>query len=161
MWPHTFPGEKQDVLPQQSKNTFRFHCRQCHTTVYTLPYLDAPIRIIFRPPTTLMRQRVHPIVQDLLTRMQRRLTLFKWLTNNVAGVSMLVARSTCHIAFIRSVVDYLSPSPSQLPKTALEPIEKFQNKSMRLILGCPISTITYSLLDAFPLLIFLLTTLTS
>ncbi|XP_063603272.1 uncharacterized protein LOC134779200 [Penaeus indicus] len=38
------------------------------------------------------------------------------------------------------LVDYLSPTLSQLSKTALEPLEKFQNKVMRCILGCPMST---------------------
>ncbi|XP_037772401.1 uncharacterized protein LOC119568073 [Penaeus monodon] len=45
-----------------------------------------------------------------------------------------------YTAFIRSVVDYLSPTLSQLSKTALDPLEKFQNKVMRCILGCPVST---------------------
>lgn len=99
-------------------------------------YLGAPVRIT--PPIP-ARQRVHPIVQDLLARLQRRLTPLKWLTNYAAGVSVPVAR-TIYIAFIRSVIDYLSPSLCQLSKTTLQPLEKFQNQAMRLILGCPVST---------------------
>ncbi|XP_076036221.1 uncharacterized protein LOC143022108 isoform X1 [Oratosquilla oratoria] len=99
-------------------------------------YLGAPVRIT---PSIPARQRVHPIVQDLLTRLQRRLTPLRWLTNNIAGVSIPVAR-TIYITFIRSVVDYLSPALSQLSKTTLQPLEKFQNQAMRLILGCPTTT---------------------
>ena len=99
-------------------------------------YLGAPVRIT---PSIPARQRVHPIVQDLLARLQRRLTPLKWLTNYAAGVSIPVAR-TIYIAFIRSVIDYLSPSLCQLSKTTLQPLEKFQNQAMRLILGCPVST---------------------
>ncbi|XP_063861761.1 uncharacterized protein LOC135101552 [Scylla paramamosain] len=47
---------------------------------------------------------------------------------------------TIYTAYIRSVVDYLSPALVQLPKTTLEPLKKFQNTVMRLILGCPMST---------------------
>ncbi|XP_047502951.1 uncharacterized protein LOC125048330 [Penaeus chinensis] len=99
-------------------------------------YLGAPARV---HPTVPARQRVHPIVQELLTRLQRRLEPLHWLTNNAAGVSIPVARNI-YTAFIRSVVDYLSPTFSQLSKTALDPLEKFQNKAMRCILGCPMST---------------------
>lgn len=99
-------------------------------------YLGAPVRI---PSTTPTRQRVHPIVHDLLTRLQQRLTPLRWLLNNATGVSIPVAR-TIYITFIRSVIDYLSPALVQLPKTTLEPLDKFQNTVMRLILGCPMST---------------------
>ena len=99
-------------------------------------YLGAPVRI---SPSLPARQRVHPIVQDLLARLHRRLTPLKWLTNSTAGVSIPVAR-TVYIAFIRSVIDYLSPALCQLSRTALQPLEKFQNQAMRLILGCPAST---------------------
>ncbi|RUM30837.1 MAG: hypothetical protein DSY42_03735, partial [Aquifex sp.] len=37
-------------------------------------------------------------------------------------------------------VDYLSPALIQLLRAALEPLEKFQNRLMRIILGCPMST---------------------
>lgn len=99
-------------------------------------YLGAPVRIT---PAIPARQRVHPIVQDLLARLQRRLTPLKWLTNYAAGLSIPVAR-TLYIAFIRSVIDYLSPSLCQLSRTTLQPLEKFQNQAMRLILGCSAST---------------------
>lgn len=42
--------------------------------------------------------------------------------------------------FIRSVIDYLSPALIQLPKSALDSLDKFQNRVMRFILGCPSST---------------------
>ena len=99
-------------------------------------YLGAPVRIT--PPIP-VRQRVHPIIQDLLARLQQRLTPLMWLTHTVAGVSIPVAR-TIYITFIRSVVDYLSPALCQLSRTVLQPLEKFQNRAMRLILGCPGST---------------------
>ena len=99
-------------------------------------YLGAPVRIT---PSIPARQRVHPIVQDLLVRLQRRLTPLRWLTNPAAGISIPVAR-TIYITFIRSVVDYLSPALCQLSRTVLQPLEKFQNRAMRLILGCPGST---------------------
>jgi len=99
-------------------------------------YLGAPVRIT---PAIPARQRVHPIIQDLLHRLDQRFVPFKWLTNNAAGISIPLAR-TIYIAFIRSVIDYLSPALSQLSKTSLQPLEKFQNKVMRYILGCPTST---------------------
>jgi len=69
--------------------------------------------------------------------LHRRLEPLHWLTNNAAGVSIPVARNI-YTAFIRSVVDYLSPALSQLSRTVLDPLENFQNKIMRCILGCPI-----------------------
>lgn len=98
-------------------------------------YLGAPVCL----PRTVRAQRVHPIIQDLLDRLHRRLAPLKWLVNNTSGISIPVAR-TVYIAFIRSVIDYLSPALIQLPQEALKPLEKFQNKAMRLILGCPVST---------------------
>jgi len=99
-------------------------------------YLGAPVRVT---PAIPARQRVHPLVSGLLHRLQQRFTPFKWLTNNATGISIPVAR-TLYIAFIRSVVDYLSPALCQLSKTTLQPLEKFQNQVMRYILGCPAST---------------------
>lgn len=99
-------------------------------------YLGVPVRVT---PSIPARQRIHPIIQDLLYRLEKRFTPFKWLTNNAAGISIPLAR-TIYLAFIRSVIDYLSPTLSQLSKTSLEPLEKFQNKVMRYILGCPAST---------------------
>ena len=99
-------------------------------------YPGAPVRILSSTPA---RQRVHPVVQDLLTRLQLRLTPLRWLLNNSTGISIPVAR-TIYTTYIRSVVDYLSPALVQLTKSTLEPLEKFQKKVMRLILGCPMST---------------------
>ncbi|KAG0714003.1 hypothetical protein GWK47_014959 [Chionoecetes opilio] len=45
-----------------------------------------------------------------------------------------------YVTFIRSVIDYLSPALIQLPHTSLDPLDKFQNRVMRVILGCPLST---------------------
>lgn len=53
-----------------------------------------------------------------------------------AGVPIPVAK-TIYIAFFRSVVDYLSPAFCQLSKTVLQPLKKFRNQAIRLILGCP------------------------
>lgn len=105
-----------------------------HCTQYI--YLGAPVRIT---PAMPARQRIHPIVKDLLDRLEKRFIPIKWLANNMRGVSIPVARNI-YIAFLRSVVDYLSPALCQLPKTSLEPLEKFQNRVMRFILGCPSST---------------------
>ena len=99
-------------------------------------YLGAPVKIT---PALAARRQVHPIISDLLARLQRRLKPLQWLTNHSSGISIPVAR-TIYIAFIRSVVDYLSPALIQLPRAALEPLEKFQNAAMRVILGCPMST---------------------
>ncbi|MPC28548.1 hypothetical protein E2C01_021757 [Portunus trituberculatus] len=99
-------------------------------------YLGVPVRILSSTPA---RQRDHPVVHDLLTQLQLCLASLRWLLNNTTGVSIPVAR-TIYTAYIRSVVDYLSPTLVQLPKSTLEPLEKFQNIVMRLILGCPMST---------------------
>ena len=87
-------------------------------------YLGSPVRVL---PTTPARQRVYPIVQELLTRSYRRLEPLRWLTNDAAGVSIPVARNI-YTAFIRSVVDYLSPALSQLSRTVLDPLENFKVK---------------------------------
>lgn len=109
-------------------------------TQYT--YLGAPVRVT---PAIPARQRIHPIVQDLLNRLERRFTPVKWLANNVRGVSIPVL-NTIYIMFLRSVIDYLSPALCQLSRTALQPLEKFQNRVMRFILGCPASTRTVNML---------------
>ena len=105
-----------------------------HCTQYT--YLGAPVRIT---PAIPARQRIHPIVKNLLDRLEPRFTPIKWLATNATGASIPVLR-TLYILFLRSVVDYLSPALSQLPRKALGPLEVFQNRVMRFILGCPLST---------------------
>ncbi|MPC18494.1 hypothetical protein E2C01_011379 [Portunus trituberculatus] len=104
-------------------------CTQYH-------YLGAPVKI---SPARPAGRQAHPLVRDLLDRLQSRLTPLRWLTNNSSGIFIPIGR-TIYITFIRSVVDPVSPALIQLPKTALEPIENFQNKAMRIILGCPMST---------------------
>ena len=69
------------------------------------------------------RRRVHPIIQEL-HRLDHRFVPFKWLSNSIAGISIPLA-GTIYIAIILSVIDYLSPVLSQLPKTSLQPLEKF------------------------------------
>ncbi|XP_076062452.1 uncharacterized protein LOC143037784 [Oratosquilla oratoria] len=105
------------------------HCAQ-----YT--YVGAPVRIT---PATPARQRIHPLVKSLLDRLEPRFAPIKWLANNAVGISIPVAR-TLYILLLRSIVDYLPPALCQLPKPALEPLEKFQNRVMRFILGCFLST---------------------
>ncbi|XP_076030944.1 uncharacterized protein LOC143019134 [Oratosquilla oratoria] len=105
-----------------------------HCTQYT--YLGAPVRIT---PATPARQRIHPLVKSLLDRLEPRFAPIKWLANNAVGISIPVAM-TLYILLLRSIVDYLSPALYQLPKPALEPLEKFQNRVMRFILGCSLST---------------------
>ena len=99
-------------------------------------YIGAPVRIPAAPPA---RRQPHPIVRDLLDRLQCRLRPLQWLTNNSTGISIPVAR-TSYVTFIRSVIDYLSPALIQLPKSSLQPLETFQKKAMRVILGCSLST---------------------
>ena len=98
-------------------------------------YLGAPMHI----PRSTPGQRSHPVVQDLVNRLQKRLAPLRWLTNNAAGISIPVA-TAIYVTFIRSVVDYLSPALSQLPRASLQPLETFQNEAMRVILGCHVST---------------------
>ena len=105
-----------------------------HCTQYT--YLGAPVRVT---PAIPARQRIHPIVKDLIGRLEPRFAPIKWLATKATGVSIPVAR-TLYKLFLRSVIDYLSPALVQLPRKALEPLEKFQNRVMRFILGCPLST---------------------
>ena len=87
------------------------------------------------PTVTPVRREVHPVVQELLDRLNSRLTPLKWLTSNNSDISIHVAR-TIYVTFIRSVI---SPALIQIPTSALEPLEKFQNRVMRIILGCPMS----------------------
>ena len=47
--------------------------------------LGAPVTILSSTPA---RPPVHPVVQDLLTRLQLRLTPLRWLLNNSTGVSI-------------------------------------------------------------------------
>lgn len=101
-------------------------------------YLGTPVHIT---PGLPARQRVYPIIHDLLYRLEQRFVPFKWLTNNAAGISIPLARTvTVYATFIRLVLDYLSPALCQLSRTCLEPLEKFQNRVMRYILGCSTST---------------------
>ncbi|XP_066980707.1 uncharacterized protein [Macrobrachium rosenbergii] len=105
-----------------------------HCTQYT--YLGAPVRIT---PAIPARQRIHPMVKNLLDRLEPRFTPIKWLASRTTGISIPVAR-TLYILFLRSVVDYLSPALIQLPRQALQTLEQFQNRVMGFILGCPPST---------------------
>ncbi|XP_068207780.1 uncharacterized protein, partial [Palaemon carinicauda] len=131
------PGKSRIFSPRPARNLPEFTVGNNVVPLCTqYIYLGAPVRIT---PSIPARQRVHPIVQDLLARLQRRLTPLKWLTNYSAGVSIPVAR-TIYIAFLRSVIDYLSPALCQLSRSTLQPLEKFQNQAMKLILGCPAST---------------------
>ncbi|MPC48412.1 hypothetical protein E2C01_042184 [Portunus trituberculatus] len=66
-------------------------------------YLGAPVRISAALPA---RCQSHPIVLDLLERLQRRLRPLQWVTNNSSNISIPVARSI-YITFIRSVIDSL------------------------------------------------------
>ena len=99
-------------------------------------YLGAPVRIT---PAIPARQRIHPIVKNLLDCLQSRFASVKWLATNATGVSIPVVR-TLYILFLPSAVGYLSPALSQLSRKALEPLDKFQNRVMRFIRGCTLST---------------------
>ena len=98
-------------------------------------YLGAPVKISSIIPAG----QLHPLISNLLARLQARLKPLQWLTNHSSGISIPVAKNI-YVSFIRSVVDYLSPALIQLPRTALDPLEKFQNRALRIILGCPMST---------------------
>ncbi|XP_068245268.1 uncharacterized protein [Palaemon carinicauda] len=131
------PGKNRIFSPSPARNLPEFTVGNDIVPLYTqYIYLAAPVRIT---PSIPARERVHPIVQDLLARLQRRLTPLNWLTNYSAGVYIPVTR-TIYIAFNRSVIDYLSPALFQLSRSTLHPLEKFQNQAMRFILGCPAST---------------------
>ncbi|XP_068245269.1 uncharacterized protein [Palaemon carinicauda] len=131
------PGKNRIFSPKPARNLPEFTVGNDIVPLCTqYIYLGVPVRIT---PSIPARERVHPIVQDLLARLQRRLTPLKWLTNYSAGVYILVTR-TIYIAFNRSVIDYLSPALFQLSRSTLQPLEKFQNQAMRFILGCPAST---------------------
>ncbi len=88
-------------------------------------YLGAPVKISTVFPAG---RQAHPLIRDLLDRLQRRLQPLQWLTNSSSGISIPVAR-TIYITFLRSVVDYLSLALVQLPRTALEPLEKNSEQS--------------------------------
>ncbi len=88
------------------------------------PGAGDPVRISLVLPA---RRQAHPIVRDLLDRLQRRLRPLQWLTHNSSGISIPVAR-IIYVSFIRSVVDYLSPALIQLPRGALEPLEVFKTE---------------------------------
>ena len=77
-----------------------------HCTQYI--YSGAPVRITAAIPA---RQRIHPIVKDLLDRLEQHFIPIKWLPNNMRGVSIPIAR-TIYVVFLRSVVDYLSSALS-------------------------------------------------
>ncbi|MPC46152.1 hypothetical protein E2C01_039860 [Portunus trituberculatus] len=55
------------------------------------------------------------------------------------GISIPVAR-TIYVTFIRSIVNHLYPAIVQLPKSCLLPLEVLQNKVLRILFGCPMST---------------------
>lgn len=87
------------------------------------------------PPTYFQDNEFTPLLK-YLDRLQHCVLPVKGLTNNA---SFPIAR-TPYMLFLQSVVDYLSPALCQLPRKALEPLEKFQNRVMRFIQGCPLST---------------------
>ncbi|XP_068246218.1 uncharacterized protein [Palaemon carinicauda] len=131
------PGKSRIFSPRPARNLLEFTVGNNVVPLCTqYIYLGAPVGIT---PSIPARQRVHPIVQDLLARLPRRLTPLKWLTNYSSGVSIPVAR-TIYVAFIHSVIDYLSPVLCQLSRLTLQLLEKFQNQAMRFILGSPAST---------------------
>lgn len=90
------------------------------------------------------RQRIHPIVQDLLERLNQRFTPIKWLANNIV-LSLFLLPSQSILCSCNQLWNYLAPTLCQLPRTSLEPLEKFQNRVMRFILGCPTSTRTVNM----------------
>ncbi|MPC54159.1 hypothetical protein E2C01_048067 [Portunus trituberculatus] len=72
--------------------------------------LGAPVKL---SPVLPARRQVHPVISDLLARLQRRLKPLQWLTNYSSDISIPVAR-TIYISFIHSIVNYLSPALIQL-----------------------------------------------
>ncbi|MPC47626.1 hypothetical protein E2C01_041378 [Portunus trituberculatus] len=109
-------------------------------------YLGAPVQI----PRGTPGQRVHPLIIDLLGRFEKRFTPLRTLATRGKGISIPLAR-TIYVTFICSVIDYLSPALIQLPKTSLYPLDKFQNKVMRFILGCSSSTRIVNMLSELKL----------
>ena len=78
-------------------------------------------------------------INNLCDRLSQRLKPLKVLANRIAGVNIHLCR-TFYIAYIRSLVDYNALHICTLNKATLNKLEKIQNKAMRIILGCPMST---------------------
>ena len=78
-------------------------------------------------------------VKTLCNKLSQRLRPLKVLANRIAGVNINICR-TFYIAYIRSLVDYNALQLCTLSYTSLKTLEKIQNKALRIILGCPMST---------------------
>ena len=77
--------------------------------------------------------------KTLCNKLSQRLKPLKVLANRIAGVNINLCR-TFYIAYIRSLVDYNALHLCTLDKATLNKLEKIQNKALRIILGCPMST---------------------
>ena len=78
-------------------------------------------------------------IKMLCTRLSKRLRPLRVLASRIEGVNIHMCR-IFYIAYIRSVVDYYSLHLCTLSATILKPLETIQNKALRIILGCPMST---------------------
>ena len=78
-------------------------------------------------------------VMNLCDKLSQRLRPLKVMANRIAGVNINLCR-TFYIAYIRSLVDYNALHLCTMNKTSLNKLEKIQNKAMRIILGCPVTT---------------------
>ncbi|MPC73445.1 hypothetical protein E2C01_067774 [Portunus trituberculatus] len=115
------------ILPTPKPGIDKFRPISLLASARQYHYLGEPVSI----HRATQAQRTHPIVQDLLDRLNKRLAPLKWHVNHATGISIPVAR-TVYIAYIHSLIDYLSPTLIQLTLTSLVPLEKFQNTELNL-----------------------------
>ena len=78
-------------------------------------------------------------VKTLCKKLSQRLRPLRVLANRVAGINILICKKF-YIAYIRSLIDYHALHLCTLSNVALRPLETLQNKALRIILGCPLST---------------------
>ena len=78
-------------------------------------------------------------LKNLCNRLSQRLRPLKVLANRVAGVNIPLCKKF-YILYVRSLIDYHALHLCTFNNHALRPIETIQNKALRIILGCPMST---------------------
>ena len=97
-------------------------------------------------PLSSLHKHTHTrFVKDLCSRLRKRLTPLKIITNHTNGASIPIARSF-YILYIRALIDYHALHLSLIPPATLMRLETLQNDAMRIILHCPRSTRIISML---------------
>ena len=85
------------------------------------------------------QRNLQATVRSIKKRCLECLRTLQVISSMYKGASVRVLR-LMYFALVRSVIDYASPVLSLLPPSSLKPLELLQNKAMRIILGCPMST---------------------